>query len=187
MCREAQEVLRLPVRGSEVLRNMPQSLGKAGARGRTLPRRRQTLQPHLPHESGRPDRGDCPGVGGHATICPSGLPGTGRGRRWVRGERLPTPNEMRANDRIPYRTAPVFPSGWIRQLEYMETKPMLLRPRTRSRRTRLLIRTRVAPLRGSSAPSGQRSVKRPHSSCFRSTWIGGRARRIIAPNRTCSA
>jgi hypothetical protein len=145
--REAKQVLRLPVRGSEILRDVRHCVDQAGAAHRTLLCAvdggycNRTFLTNLPDRTeviarARADM--------RLFAPPDSACEVGRGRHRVYGERLPTPNEMRTDDRIPYQTAQVFASGRVHQLAYKEIAPVLWRSGTRGRPMRLFI---LRPLR----------------------------------------
>jgi hypothetical protein len=75
----------------------------------------------------------------------SALPETssGRGRRRVYGKDLPTPEQMRKDDSIPWQQATIFAAGRCHQLRYKSVGPLLWRRGAQQRPLRLLI---IAPL-----------------------------------------
>jgi hypothetical protein len=67
----------------------------------------------------------------------------GRGRRPAYGSGLPTPEQLRQDDAIPWSTAPVFVAGKLHRMRYKTIGPVLWRAAVAKVRLRLVM---VAPL-----------------------------------------
>lgn len=72
------------------------------------------------------------------------IPHTGRGRRKIYGDRLPTPDEIRRDDSYLWKTERIFATGKYHNLRYKVVSPVLWQRGTGRKRCRLFI---IAPLR----------------------------------------
>lgn len=68
----------------------------------------------------------------------------GKGRKRIYGDRLPTPEEIRKDDSIPWQTARIFATGKYHKIRYKTVAPILWKKGTGSKPCRLII---IAPLR----------------------------------------
>jgi hypothetical protein len=80
------------------------------------------------------------------------------GRHRIYGERLPTPDEIRRDDRFPWQTSEVFAAGKHHQLRYKVVSPVLWKNGTGAMRCRLFI---IAPLRYRKSPRSRLLYRNP--------------------------
>jgi hypothetical protein len=85
------------------------------------------------------------------------LPAEGKGRR-VYGERLPSPEEIRKDDKIPYQTTSCFFGGKFRELRFKEISRVLWPRGGKRRLLRLLI---VAPIPYKAHGKNRRYYREP--------------------------
>ena len=84
---------------------------------------------------------------------------TPRGGRYrIYGDRLPTPDEIRRDDRYPWKTESVFAAGKYHDLRYKVVSPVLWQKGTGPKRCRLFI---IAPLRYRKSKSSRLLYRNP--------------------------
>ena len=144
--RQERRMLRLPAQAVEQLRRLRSQVDQDGARDRAMwvvadgGYTNKTVLRSLPERTTFIGR-----LRADASLHQLPLAPTrhGPGRRPVYGSLLPTPEQLRKDDAIPWSTALVFVAGKPHRMRYKTTSPVLWRAAGAQRPLRLVI---VAPL-----------------------------------------
>ena len=82
----------------------------------------------------------------------------GKGRKRIYGDKLPTPEQLRQNDEIPYQTCQIFACGKWHELKFKTTSPVLWKSAGGDHLCRLIV---IAPLHYRLAKCSKLLYRRP--------------------------